>query len=88
MRQPDRSQVLGGGVRRARHRLNGEVQRRQRPAVGESECLLQRSELRAVCATRRPHGSGARDHGQRQIRAVRADFQARQLRFRAVRGRK
>ena len=41
MREPDRSQVLGGGVRGARDRFNGEVPRGQRVATRASQRLLQ-----------------------------------------------
>ena len=85
MRQPDRRQVLGGYIGRARDRPHRHIPRGLRSAAGEDKRLLQRGnrwKVRAESRTRRPR---ARDHGQCQIGTLRTDIPSRQLRFRAER---
>lgn len=77
MWEPDRSEVLGGGLRGARDRLDGSVPWGLGAPAGACERVLQRGKLWAVRAARGADGSGAGYDGQREIRAVRADIPTR-----------
>lgn len=57
MREPDRRQVLGGGVRRARDRRQGELRGRLARTAREAQRLLQRGQRRPIRAPCRAHGS-------------------------------
>lgn len=73
--------VLGGYLRRARHRPNWYLPWRLRPSVGKDQRLLQRGYRRQVRAQGRASGLGARYHGLGQVRTLRTNLQTRQLCF-------
>ena len=82
MRQPNRLQVLGGHLRRARHRSHRQAPRRRRrrhlrPPARAHQRLLQRGLRRKVRSPGGPHGSGAWHHGQHQIRTLWQDLPSR-----------
>uniref|UniRef100_A0A453J9E0 Tubulin beta chain n=1 Tax=Aegilops tauschii subsp. strangulata TaxID=200361 RepID=A0A453J9E0_AEGTS len=87
VREPDRGQVLGGGVRGARDRPHRPLRRRHRPPARARQRLLQRGLLRPLRAPRRAHGPRARHHGLRPLRPLRRHLPPRQLRLRPVRRR-
>ena len=79
--------VLGDHLWWARHRPHWLLCWDLWAPAGEDQRLLQWGHRREVRAQGRPGRSGARHHGLRQVRTLRSDLQARQLRVRPVRGR-
>ncbi len=84
---PPPPEVLGGDLRRARHRPGGPVRGGGPGAAGQDLRLLQRGPRGQVRAALRPGGPGAGNHGLHQGRALRTGLQAGQLRLRAERRR-
>ena len=82
VRQPDRRQVLGGRLRRARHRPDRHVPRRLGPPARAHQRLLQRGDGRPLRAARHPDGPRARHHGLGPLGPLRPDLPPGQLRLR------
>ena len=88
MRKPNRCQILGSHLRRARNRPNWNLRRSVWPSVGESQCVLQRGCWRKIRPQSRSRWLRARHHGLSQSRAFRKPLQTRQLHLRTIRSRK
>mmetsp|Transcript_7108 Transcript_7108/g.44013 ORF Transcript_7108/g.44013 Transcript_7108/m.44013 type:complete len:255 (-) Transcript_7108:2728-3492(-) len=86
--EPNRGQVLGGLLRRTRHRSHRILPWRQRPAARTDQRVLQRSHRWKVRPQSRPHGPGTRNHGLRAFQPVWTDLPSRQFRLWTDRSRK
>ena len=66
--------VLGGYLRRTRHRPDRYLPRRLRPPARENQCLLQRGYGRKIRAASRIGRLGAGNYGLRAVWPVRTDI--------------